>query len=112
MSKRTPQHAPSPRPTRPPEKKIGPYPGGIGVAIWLNDIGTDGGQRQIRSITISPRRYRDPQTGEWRDSSSFRPGDLPALIFALQKAQEYVYTSPLPDHDGDQDSDQEQPGGF
>lgn len=91
------------RTAHPPEKKIGPYPGGIGVAIWLNTIETDGGQRQIRSITISPRRYRDPKTGDWRDSPSFRPGDLPALIFALQKAQEYVYTSPLPEQDGDQE---------
>jgi hypothetical protein len=98
MPKRT---APPQRAAHPPEKKIGPYPGGVGVAIWLNTIETDGGQRQIRSVTISPRRYRDPETGEWRDSPSFRPGDLPALIFALQKAQEYVYTSPLPAQEGD-----------
>ena len=94
MAKRA---ATQPRSANPPEKKIGPYPGGIGVAVWLNTIETDDGPRQIRSITISPRRYRDPETGEWRDSASFRAGDLPALIFALQKAQEFVYTSPLPD---------------
>ena len=80
-----------------PEKKIGPYPGGVGVAVWLNNVDTDDGSRKIRSVTISPRRYRDAETGEWRNASSFRPGDLPALIFALQKAQEYVYTTPLPD---------------
>jgi len=78
-----------------PAHKIGPYPGGIGVAVWLNSIDTDDGPRQVRSITISPRRYRDSETGEWRDASSYRVGDLPALIFALQKAQEYVYTTPL-----------------
>ena len=98
-----PKRTPPPRTPHPPEKKIGPYPGGIGVAIWLNTVETDGGKRQIRSVTISPRRYRDPESGEWRDSPSFRPGDLPALIFALQKAQEYVYTSPLPEHDGEQE---------
>ncbi len=80
-----------------PEHKIGPYPGGIGVAVWLNTISTDDGPRKVRSITISPRRYRDAETGEWRDANSYRPGDLPALIFALQKAQEYVYTKPLPE---------------
>lgn len=80
-----------------PEHKIGPYPGGIGVAVWLNTIDTDDGPRQVRSITISPRRYRDAESGEWRDATSYRPGDLPALIFALQKAQEYVYTKPLSD---------------
>jgi hypothetical protein len=87
-----------------PEHKIGPYPGGIGIAVWLNTIQTDNGLRKVRSITISPRRYRDPDTDQWRDSTSFRPGDLPALIFALQKALEYTYTKPLPgdavqDHD-------------
>jgi hypothetical protein len=89
-----------------PEKKIGPYPGGIGVAVWLNTVETDAGKRQMRSITISPRRYRDPQSGKWRDSTSFRPGDLPALIFALQKAQEYVFTTPLPGQDDDHDQGQ------
>lgn len=79
-----------------PEHKIGPYPGGIGVTIWLNTIDTPDGSRHIRSITISPRRYRDPQTGEWKDAGSYRPTDLPALLFALNKAQEYCYTTPLP----------------
>ena len=37
----------------------------------------------IRSVSIAPRRYRDKQTGEWKDSGSFRPGDLSALILAL-----------------------------
>ena len=92
---------------RPPEKKIGPYPGGIGVAVWSNTIDTNSGPRKILSITISPRRYRDPETGEWRDSPSFRPGDLPALIFALQKAQEFIYTSPLPGQDGDHEQSEE-----
>jgi hypothetical protein len=80
-----------------PEHKIGPYPGGIGVAVWLNTIDTDDGPRQVRSITISPRRYLDSESGEWRDAGSYRIGDLPALIFALQKAQEYIYTKPLPE---------------
>jgi len=87
-----------------PEHKIGPYPGGIGVAVWVNTIETDDGPRKVRSITISPRRYRDPESGEWRDSNSFRIGDLPALIFALQKAQEFSYTKPLPD-EGDNGDD-------
>ena len=87
-----------------PEKKVGPYPGGIGVAIWVNTINTADGPKQVRSITISPRRYRDAQTGEWKDASSFRPGDLPALIFALQKAQEFVYTTPLPGEVQDEES--------
>ena len=46
---------------------------------------------------------RDPETDEWKNSSSFRPGDLPALIFALTKAQEHCYTVPVP---GDEEQSQ------
>jgi hypothetical protein len=80
----------------PPEKKIGPFAGGIGVAIWLNTAETDDGPKLFRSITIAPRRYQDRDTGAWKDAGSFNPSDLPALIFALEKAQEYVFTTPLP----------------
>jgi len=85
----------TPRQPRHPEKKIGPFAGGIGVAIWLNTADTDDGSKQFRSLTIAPRRYQDRETGEWKDAGSFNPSDLPALIFALQKAQEYVFTTPL-----------------
>ena len=78
-----------------PEHKIGPYPGGIGIAIWVNTIQTDNGPRKVRSITVSPRRYRDAETGEWKDAGSYQPGDLPALIFALNKAQDFIYSNPL-----------------
>lgn len=95
--KQSAETAPPPRQQRlPPETKIGPFAGGIGVAIWLNTTETDDGPKQYRSITIAPRRYQDRETGEWKDAPSFNPGDLPALIFALQKAQEYVFTKPLP----------------
>jgi len=91
------QSAPQTRQSRsPPEKKIGPFAGGIGVAIWLNSVDTDDGPKQFRSITIAPRRYQDRETGEWKDAGSYNPSDLPALIFALTKAQEYVFTKPLP----------------
>jgi hypothetical protein len=88
---------------KPPEKKIGPYPGGIGVAIWLNQVETDDGPREIRSITIAPRRYKDDESGEWRDSPSFRTSDIPALIHALTQAQSYIYRVPLKrERDGDE----------
>jgi hypothetical protein len=90
-----PKGAHNQRATSRPEKKIGLY-GGIGIAIWINTIDTDNGRRKVRSITVSPRRYRDPESGEWKDAPSYRPTDLPALIFALTKAQEYCYTTPIP----------------
>lgn len=84
-------------PPRLPEKKIGPFAGGIGVAIWINEVETEGGPRKIRSITVNPRRYFDQDSQQWKDAPSFRPSDLPALLFALAKAQDYCYTQPLPD---------------
>ena len=85
------------RPVRQPEKKIGPFAGGIGVAIWINTAETADGPRPFRSVTIAPRRYYDREAKEWRGAGSYNPGDLPALIYALQKAQEYVFETPLPD---------------
>src|SRR2546428_285927 len=79
-----------------PEKKWGPFNGGVGVALWLNEVETDMGKRYIRSLTIAPRRYRHPETGEWVEAGSFRIADLPALILALQAAVDYAHTAPLP----------------
>ncbi len=81
---------------RQPEKKWGPFHGGMGVAVWLNQATTDDGIKYFRSITIAPRRYKDSKTGEWKDSSSLRPADLPTLQLALQAAHDYVHTTPLP----------------
>lgn len=82
---------------RGPEKKFGPYPGGIGIAVWLNTaIAEDGELRRFRSITISPRRYQERETGEWKDAVSYNSGDLPALIYALQRALDFVATTPIP----------------
>lgn len=102
MSKKKPE----PRPSRRPEKKIGPFHGGIGVAIWLNTADGDDGPKQFRSITIAPRRYLDRESGEWKDAGSYGPSDLPALIFALQKAQEYVFTTPIPGQESTADNGQ------
>lgn len=96
-SQRAATTEPPPKPKKLPEKKIGPFNAGIGATVWLNTIHTDGGARLLRSITINPRRYFDQESQQWRDAPSFNPADLPALIFALTKAQEYCYETPLPD---------------
>lgn len=85
------------KPKRLPEKKIGPFNAGIGVCVWSNTIETENGPRTTRSISVNPRRYFDRETNEWKDAASYNPADLPALIFALHKAQEYCYETPLPD---------------
>lgn len=88
------------RTKQPPEKKVGPFANGVGVSIWLNTIETEQGARQVRSITINPRRYFDRESSQWKDAGGYNPSDLPALIFALTKAQEYCYEAPLPDGNG------------
>ena len=49
------------RKPRQPEKKIGPFAGGVGVAIWMNRAQTDDGPKMFRSITINPRRFYDQE---------------------------------------------------
>jgi hypothetical protein len=81
---------------QPPEHKIGRFAGGVGVCIWINRIETEQGLQFARSITINPRRYFDRDSQQWKDAPSYNPSDLPSLIFALQKAQEYCYSTALP----------------
>lgn len=78
-----------------PEKKWGPFAGGAGVAVWLNEFETDNGTRFARSITLAPRRFRDRKTDEWRDSA-YRPVDLPALLLGIQAALDFCQLTPLP----------------
>lgn len=78
-----------------PERKWGPFAGGCGVAVWLNEFETANGIRYARTVTFSPRRFRDPKTGEWRDGA-YRAVDLAALLLAIQAAHDYCTTTPLP----------------
>jgi hypothetical protein len=80
---------------RHPERKWGPFHGGVGVAVWLNKVETDDGPRYYRSVTIAPRRFQDKQ-GEWKDAGSLRSTDLPALVLGLEAARAFIATTPLP----------------
>jgi len=86
-----------------PEQKYGPFHGGVGVAIWLNEVQTEQGPRFFRSLTIAPRRYRDAKTGEWKDATSLRSTDLPALILALTAAHQFMMGVPLPGQPAEED---------
>lgn len=81
---------------RRPEKKIGPFHNGLGIAIWLNSVETERGPRYFRSITIAPRRYLDEKTGQWMDATSYRPVDLATLELALSHARQFIASTPLP----------------
>lgn len=90
---------------RPPEKSIGPFSGGLGVAVWVNTVETQRGSRQMRSITINPRRYLDEKSEQWKDAGSFRVRDIPELIFALQQAYAHCLSHPLDQDDNPPDDD-------
>jgi|ERR1051326_3467555 hypothetical protein len=89
-----------------PERKIGPFHNGLGIAIWLNTVDTDEGPKFFRSVTIAPRRYR-AKDGQWRDAKSYRPVDLATLTLALDAARQYCASTPLPGDavDGDEYED-------
>jgi hypothetical protein len=93
MSTRTKRAA---APPRRPEKKYGPFAGGCGVVVWLNEVETDAGTRWFRSVQIAPRRYRSKKTGEWEDSQSLRVTDIPSLVLGLEAAHQFCATTPLP----------------
>jgi len=95
---------------RQPEKSVGPFTGGIGVAVWVNTVETNRGSRQMRSITINPRRYFDEKSEQWKDAGSFRVRDIPELIFALEQAYAHCLTMPLDqDENSSEDEDQNIP---
>lgn len=79
-----------------PERKWGPFHGGVGVAVWLNEVETEAGVRFFRSVTINPRRFLDEKTGDWKDASSLRSADLPSLILALEASLDFIKRTPLP----------------
>ena len=81
---------------RHPEKKWGPFHGGVGIAVWLNEVQTETGPRFFRSVSLQPRRYRDKKTGMWKDATSLRPTDLPALMLGLEAALSFIAHTPLP----------------
>jgi len=78
----------------------------LSLAIWQNEGTRDGRPVTLHSITLN-KRYRDQETGEWRDSNSFFPDDLPRLRLLLDKAYEHILlrdTSPAsnPNEPGDE----------
>jgi len=63
---------------------------GLSVTIWENDGQTRDGQPvKLRSITLK-KSYKDQETGEWKDSNTYFPDDLPRLRLLLGKAYESI----------------------
>ncbi len=59
--------------------------GSVHAAVWKN-AGKEG--QEFLSVSLD-KRYKD-EKGEWKSSSSYKPGDLPKAVLVLQKAYEYI----------------------
>lgn len=59
--------------------------GKIQLSVWENE----GAKGRYHSIRIG-KRYKDPKTGEWKDSGGFFAGELPQLQGLLQQAIEFL----------------------
>ncbi len=70
---------------------------GLTVTIWQNESTTRDGQPIMRHSVTLNKRYRDQQTGEWKDSNSFFPDDLPRLRLLIEKAYELILLTPRQD---------------
>ena len=69
-----------------PEKKWGPFHGGVGIAVWLNEVQTEAGPKFFRSVSLQSRRYRDKKTGVWKDAKSrmpFSASQMNGLLFEV-----------------------------
>ncbi len=55
--------------------------------VFVNEVDTDGGKRQIRSVSLQRSYCQDNET---KYSSSFGIADIPVAIRVLQLAQEQI----------------------
>jgi hypothetical protein len=69
-----------------PEKKY--RAGAISATVWKNEGQKNGKSFAFHTISIA-RNYKD-KDGEWKNSSSLRPADLPKAALVLNKAYEYL----------------------
>ena len=75
-----------------PEMSFGPYATGsamIEIAIWGNLVGENDEKRLMHSVTIR-RSYHDDKANEWKESTSYRPQDIPFIVLGLNQAFEWI----------------------
>lgn len=69
-----------------PEKKF--KAGAVSATIWKNEGQNNGKTFAFHTISLT-RGYKD-KSGEWKNSASLRPGDLPKAALVLSKAYEHL----------------------
>lgn len=67
--------------------------GPISASVFVNVVKRgDGSTFQVRR-TVLQKSYRDPSTGDFRNTQSLDVNDLPRAILALGKAYEFCLTA-------------------
>ena len=61
----------------------------IKAAIW-EEQDTDQGRTGVRHSVKIQKRYKDKQSGEWKDTNVYFADDLPRLRLVADKAFEFV----------------------
>jgi len=94
--------------TKPPIKDFRTR--GLSVAVWEND-GFTRDRQPIKYHTVTLRKsYKDQETGEWKDSNTFFPDDLPRLRLLIEKAYELILLTPR--ENARQDIEPSEPNGI
>ena len=74
--------------------------GSISSSTFVNTVErNDGSTFEVRR-TVLQKVYRDPTTGDFRNTNSLDVNDLPKAILALQKAYEHCLAAQRVDGDG------------
>ncbi len=63
--------------------------GAVSASVFVNEIGTESGKRQMRNVSLQ-RRYHDDKDGEWKSSSSFGLAEMPQALSVLEMAMKHV----------------------
>jgi hypothetical protein len=60
--------------------------GAVQATVWSNKVG----ENVIQSVTIQ-KSYKDKDSGEWKNTTSFKLSEIPHIITALQRVYEDKY---------------------
>ena len=63
--------------------------GTVSAAIWKKETTQDGRNVVQFSVRVQ-KRYKDADTGEWKNTDYFFPEDLPRLELVAREAYRYV----------------------
>ena len=76
-----------PKKGNPPIRKINA--GCVHASVWENTMKNKEGQDFVANSVSIVRRWKDPE-GEWHDSSSFHPNDLPNVVLVVEAALKFL----------------------